>query len=416
MAYKKGEKLKTPFATYTIDGPIGAGPSGEVYLVRDSEGLPFAGKILNASSTTPDRVREFRRAFEFCIKNEHPGVARIHDMGLAKKGAGFYVMPFYAESLRDLIARGMAPGQALTYFSRMLDGVEAGHLHHVSHLNVKPENMFLDPVHEWVVVADFGVAHLEKDDLLAAAEYSEGNRARQFPYAAPEQRVREAEIDHRADIYSLGVILHEMITGSLPSAAESKPIVSIDPHFAYLDELIAEMSAPDPAQRPASIDELKRQLIARGNEYFSRQRLNALKTQVIAESEAGDSFLANPIRIVSADYLEGIVYFKLNTTPTPNWMAAFKNPRSAFSFYTGAEPETFIFNGDAMNVRLPGDASARQFVQYTKSYIDMANAQYREHVIAFHQRQMQAERESLRHQMAEEERRLRILTEIRDAI
>jgi serine/threonine protein kinase len=416
VGYKKGEKLKTTFDTYSIEERIGAGGSGEVYAVRDSDNLAFAVKILEKKKATPHQLKLFKKEIDFCSRGAHPNIIRIHDSGMAKKGAIFYVMPMYTESLRDLISQGIDPERVLPYFSQVLDGVEAGHLHRIWHLDLKPENLLHNEAHQHLVVNDFGIAHFEAEELLDAFETNRSEQLTQFPYAAPEQKARGQEVDQRADIFALGVLLNEMFTGTVRSSAEDRTIASTAPDYAYLDDLVSEMTHQDPSQRPSSIDEIKKQLIARGHEFFSRQRLHSLRSEVLPEGEAGDSFLVNPIKIVSADYADGIIYFRLNANPTPNWIAAFKNPRSAFSFYTGAEPETFSFSGDAMNVKLPGDANARQFVQYTKSYIDLANAQYREHVIAFHQRQMQAEREALRRQVAEEERRLRILTEIRNAI
>lgn len=416
VGYKKGEKLKTAFDTYSVEEQRGAGGSGEVYTVCDSDGLVFVSKILDKGKASSAQLEQFRNAIEFCARGTHLNIVRVLDSGLAKKGASFHVMPLYAESLRHLISRGIAPERVLPYFGQVLDGVEAGHLNRIWHLDLKPENLLHDADHQHLVVTDFGIFHLIDEDLLTAAETNDSEQLANFPYAAPEQKARGHEVDQRADIFALGLILNEMFTGAAPQSSEFQTIASISPAHAYLDDLVSQMTNPDPAERPPSIDEIKKQLIARGNEFFSRQRLNSLRSEVLPESEAGDSFLANPIRIVSADYSDGTIFFKLNANPTPNWIAAFKNPRSAFSFYTGAEPETFAFSGDAMNVKLPGDANARQFVQYTKSYIDLANAQYREHVIAFHQRQMLAEREALRRQLAEEERRLRILTEIRNAI
>jgi serine/threonine protein kinase len=416
VGYKTGEKLKTTFDTYSIEERIGAGGSGEVYAVRDSDNLVFAAKILDKGKTTSNRLKQFKNEIDFCSRGAHPNIIRVYDNGMAKKGAIFYVMPLYPESLRDLITQGIDAERVLPYFGQVLDGVEAGHLHRILHLDLKPENLLHNTVHQHLVVADFGVSHFESEDLPAAVESNDREQLAHFAYAAPEQKTRGQEIDQRADIFSLGLILNEMFTGAVPQGAEHPTIASTSPDFAYLDDLVAEMTSQDPSQRPSSIDEIKKQLIARGNEFLSRQRLNSLRSVVVPEGEAGDSFLVNPIKIISADYADGVIYFRLNANPTPNWIAAFKNPRSAFSFYTGAEPEIFSFGGDAMNIKLPGDANARQFVQYTKSYIDLANAQYRDHVIAFHQRQMQAEREALRRQVAEEERRLRILTEIRNAI
>ncbi len=134
------------------------------------------------------------------------------------------------------------------------------------------------------------------------------------------------------------------------------------------------------------------------------------------ETEAGDAFLSNPIKIVSGDYADGTVYLKFNASPTPNWITAFRSPRAPANAYNGIQPDAFVFSADSMNARLAPDTSAQHLVQYAKSYIELANWQYREDVLAFHQRQMQLERDSLRKQVLEEERRLRILAEISAAI
>jgi serine/threonine protein kinase len=450
---KKPEVLSTPFDSYTIEQPRGAGVNGEVFIVRDADRQAFAAKVLEKKRATAARLKLFRAEASFSATTTHPNILRIHDRGVTKKGLSFYIMPLYSQSLRNVLATGIAPETVLGYFAQILDGIEAAHLERVVHLDLKPENILHSATDDRFAIADFGMAHFLEEELHAT---SNGNAApaiadtaddgamndgaasdaasahtataaatlrsalpSHLRYAAPEQTVAGHLIDHRADIYSLGLILNEMFTSSLPQSNQENRIATIGfiaPDYAYLDGMVAWMTAEDPGDRPATIDEIKKQLIARGNEFVSRQRLNTLKTAIIPEGEAGDSFLANPIRIVAADYSEGIVHFRLNSSPTPNWIAAFKNPRAAVRYYTGAEPDTFVLTGDSMNVHLPNDADATQFVQYTKSYIELANGQYREHVIAFHQRQMQAEREVLRRQMAEEERRLKVLEEIRAAI
>lgn len=418
MAYKKGEKLKSAFETYAIEELRGTGGTGEVYLVHDSANVPFAAKILDAQKATPARLKQVKPHLNFCSRGLHPHVAPIHDLGVAKKGASFYVMPLYASSLRHRIAQGIADEEVLSLFSQILDGVEAGHLNRLLHADLKPENILITPEQK-VVVADFGMAVFAADELIAEGLRQGADSTSRFPYAAPEQRLGGAPIDHRADIFALGLILHEMFTGMIPRGEEIatlSSIASVAPEFAYLDDLVARMIRPDRTQRPGSIDEVKKLLIAWGNEFISRQRLNALRAEVMRETEAGDAFLTNPIKILSGDYADGTVYLKLNANPTPNWITAFRSPRAPTNAYNGIEPDAFVFSGDSMNARLAPDAGALQLVQYAKSYIELANWQYREDVLAFHQRQMQLERDNLRKQVLEEERRLRILAEIRAAI
>ena len=418
MAYKKGEKLKTAFATYAIDEFLGAGGAGEVYAVRDSTNAVFAAKILDTHKATSARLAHFKDALNFCARSTHLNVAPLHDTGVAKKGASFYVTPLYAGSLRRHIAEGIPPAHVLPLFGQILDGVEASHLNHLAHGALKPENIFVTPDRR-IVVADFGMATFEEDALHAESFDETGTGPARFPYAAPEQKLNGAAIDPRADIFALGLLLNEMFTGVVPHGKEivtMNSIASFAPEFAYLDDLVARMIRPDRTQRPASIDEVKKLLIAWGNEFISRQRLNTLKDEVMRETEAGDAFLSNPIKIVSGDYADGTVYLKLNASPTPNWITAFRSPRAPANAYNGIQPDAFVFSGDSMNARLAPEQSALQLVQYAKSYIDLANWQYREDVLAFHQRQMQLERDNLRKQVLDEERRLRILAEIRSAI
>ncbi len=417
MAYKKGEKLKTAFDSYAIEELLGVGAIGEVYAVRDTSGQKFAAKILDTQKTTPEHAQAYKQALQFCFRTTHANVAPLHDLGVAKKGAGFFVTPLYARSLRKLIADGIQPANVLQLFAQILDGVEAAHLNPLVHGDLKPENIFLS-ADQHVVVADFGMAALAEVRPQSTGAPDSAVASIVCPYAAPEQRDANGLIDHRADIFALGLILSEMFTGTLPQGHEvmtMRSITSVAPAFAYLDDLVARMIHPDRTQRPSSIDELKKILIAWGNEFISRQRLNALKTEVMRETEAGDAFLTHPIKIVSGDYLDGTVYLKLNASPTPNWITAFRSPRAP-NAYNGVQPDAFVFSGDSMNARLASDESATQLVQYAKSYIELANWQYREDVLAFHQRQMQLERDNLRKQVLEEERRLQILAEIRAAI
>ena len=90
-------------------------------------------------------------------------------------------------------------------FSKILDGVEAAHLRQIFHRDLKPENIPINPASGELVVADFGVAHFEEDDLIDSVQTKVGERLGNFEYAAPEQRRPGQVVDHRADIYSLGL-------------------------------------------------------------------------------------------------------------------------------------------------------------------------------------------------------------------
>jgi hypothetical protein len=178
---------------------------------------------------------------------------------------------------------------------------------------------------------------------------------------------------------------------------------TVVPDYAYLDGLIDLMLRQNPASRP-SVGDVKRELITRDNEFVSVQRLNFLKSEVIPETEVDDPVVRNPIVLVDADYREGDLIFKLGAVPPPNWIMAFQNPRaSSWSSLQGAGPEYFSFRGNEARVTLHQQMLAPRLVEYTKSYIELAN----------HQKRLAAEREQLRKQIAEEERRKRILNGIK---
>ncbi len=413
MGYKKGDTLKTAFDTYTIQGQKGAGGAGEVYEVRDSEGSAYAVKILNATKASSARLKRFKNEIHFCTKNTHRNVIQVLASGITGSGATFYVMPLYSGTLRDLISKGIVSKAVLSYFGQILDGVEAAHLQGVWHRDIKPDNILFSAATDTLVVADFGIAHFEEEDLLTAVETKNDERLANFLYSAPEQRTRGQRVDAKADIYALGLTLNEMFTRAVPQGTAFRRVSEVAPDYAYLDGLIDLMLRQDPASRP-SVGDIKRELIARGSEFLSLQRLNSLKSEVIPETEVDDPVVRNPITLLGVDYREGDMVFTLSAVPPPNWIMAFKNPRaSSWSYLQGAGPEYFSFRGNEARVSLSQETLAQRLVEYTKSYIELANQQYQGIVTAEHRERLAAEREQLRRQIAEEERRKKILSELK---
>ena len=413
MGYKKGEILKTAFDVFVVEGLKGAGGSGEVYEVRDSDNAAYAAKILDPEKASSVRLKRFKNEINFCAKTDHRNIIKILSSGITANGATFYVMPLYSGTLRELMARDITPERILIYFGQILDGAEAAHLQGVWHRDLKPENILFSESANKLVVADFGIAHFEEEELLTAVETQNNDRLANFLYAAPEQRARGQKVGSNADVYALGLMLNEMFTGTVPLGTDFSRISEKAPNYAYLDELVELMLRQDPSRRP-SVSDVKQELIARGNEFLSLQRLNSLRSEVIPDTEVDNPLIANPIRIVDIDYRDEQLVFKLSANPNPNWITAFKNPRQNFSFYHGAEPATFGFGANSMGVRLPSGGSAAQLVQYASSYIDMANKQYRATATAAHQKRIADERARLRRQIEEEERRKRILAEVKE--
>lgn len=412
MGQKKGAVLRTTFETYTVEKRIGAGGSGEVYEVRDSAGAPYAVKVLDPSRASSTRLKRFRNEINFCSRNAHRNIIAVCAHGVTADGSVFYVMPLYSGTLRDLMAGKPAPERVLPYFVKILDGVEAAHLHDVWHRDLKPENILFSTENDTLVIADFGIAHFEEEELLTAVETKNNERLANFLYSAPEQRVRGQQVDGKADIYALGLVLNEMFTGSVPLGTMPRTVSAAAPGFAYLDELIEIMLRQEPSSRP-SVTEVKRQLIARGNEFISLQKLNAMKSEVIPETEVDDSLIREPIKIVDFDFRAGHLVIKLSAAPPANWVMAFQRPTSQWSSFMGSGPEAFIFHGKEASVRLPRGVPAKQLGEYAKSYVELANRQYADRVRIEHQKRLAREREELRRRVEEEEQRQKILRELR---
>ena len=259
MGYKKGDVLKTAFDTYTIKGQRGAGGSGEVYEVRDSEDVAYAVKILNPERVTATRLKRFKNEIHFCTKNTHRNVIQVHGSGATMTGATFYVMPLYSGTLRDMMSKGIAHPAVLSCFGQISDGIEAAHLQGVWHRDVKPENILFSATTNELVVADFGIAHFEEEELLTAVETRNDERLANFLYAAPEQKLRGQKVDSKADVYALGLILNEMFSGAVPLGTSFRRVSEAAPEYGYLDGLIDLMLRQDPTARP-SVSDVKREL------------------------------------------------------------------------------------------------------------------------------------------------------------
>jgi serine/threonine protein kinase len=412
MGYKKGDVVKTAFDTYTIERRRGAGGSGEVYEVSDADGVAYAAKFLDSERASTTKLKRFKNEIHFCTKNTHPNIIQIIASGITASGTTFYVMPLYSGTLRELISKGIARPAVLPYFGQILDGVEAAHLRGVWHRDVKPENILFSAEIDTLIVADFGIAHFEEDDLLTAVETRNNERLANFLYSAPEQRNRNQRVDGKADIYALGLILNEMFSGAVPQGTSFRKVSEVAHDYGYVDELVDLMLRQDPDARP-SVEIVKRELIARGNEFLSVQRLNSLKSQVIPETEVDDPIIRTPIEIADADYQDGHLVFTLTAAPPPNWIAAFQNPRKSREFYPGAGPENFIFRGRAATVPLGPGMSAPRLTEYTKSYVKLADEQYTETKVWEHRHRLAQEHERYRKKIEEEERRQKILREIK---
>jgi serine/threonine-protein kinase len=243
---------------------------GGVFLAEDSTlGRPVAIKLISEKTAFDGETRNrFLGEARAMATVEHPNVVRIYSFGEEPSGP-YIVMEFIeGESLADRLRREgrLAVGEALSIALQVADGLDAAWKKGVVHRDVKPSNVLLDRSGR-VHVADFGLAkHLAADPGVTATGAILGT-----PHYIPPEQARGERVDFRSDMYSLGIVLYEMLAGEKPFKGSSpavvvaqhleKPLPSLREVMAGipppLAELVEAMADKDPARRPASYAELQ---------------------------------------------------------------------------------------------------------------------------------------------------------------
>jgi eukaryotic-like serine/threonine-protein kinase len=205
-----------------VDGLIASGGMGDVYRARDTRlDRNVALKVLAPSvSADADRLARFAQEARTTALLNHPNIVAVYDVG-ADAGVPFVVSELLrGETLRARMKNGALPiGVAVTYAAEIARGLVAAHRLGVVHRDLKPENIFITE-DEHVKILDFGLAKCRNETLGLSEQDSSvstqpGTILGTVGYMSPEQ-VRGTPADERSDIFSLGVILHEMISGMAP--------------------------------------------------------------------------------------------------------------------------------------------------------------------------------------------------------
>src|SRR5258707_12962003 len=214
----------TTIAQYTIVSKIGEGGMGEVWRARDPRlGRDVAIKILPAEfATHADRLNRFEQEARATSALNHSNILTVYDIG-THEGSPYIVAELLeGEELRDRLDHGQIPlRKAIDYVQQIVSGLSAAHEKGIVHRDLKPENLFITR-DERIKILDFGIAKLTSSPQSNNPDISEDATRKVLTnpgvvigtvgYMSPEQ-VRGQTADHRSDIFSFGVILHEMITG-----------------------------------------------------------------------------------------------------------------------------------------------------------------------------------------------------------
>jgi serine/threonine protein kinase len=261
---KLGSTLSTCNHRYTLTQHIGDGGSGVVYAGSDEQGNKWAIKVLNMKApgfTT--KLERFRNELEFCRRNTHPNILTVCDANTDTPDwdvRPFYVMRRYRRSLDHLIKEGIPVDRVLVYFRQLLEALEHVHTKGIIHRDIKPKNVLFDDERDALLLADFGIAHFTEEDLRTTVNTGTGERLANIEYAAPEQRRPGGCVDQRADIYALGLVLHEMFTRIVPQGQGYGTIASRSLRHGGLDALVTAMIQHDPNARLASISVVRERL------------------------------------------------------------------------------------------------------------------------------------------------------------
>ncbi|MSR61634.1 MAG: serine/threonine protein kinase [Planctomycetes bacterium] len=242
-------ELAPLFPELELESLLGAGGMGAVYKAKQKRlGRAVALKVLHGElSGDPLFVERFLREAQALAKLAHPGIVAIHDFGEREKRC--YLVMEYVDgtNLRTLLKQGLlAPRQALDIVRQLCDALQFAHDEGVVHRDIKPENVLVDTAGR-VKIADFGLAKLVGGP--AQLSLTSANQVMGTPhYMAPEQVEHPRDVDHRADLYSLGVVFYEMLTGELPLGRFQAPSerVQID---VRLDEIVMKSLARERERR-----------------------------------------------------------------------------------------------------------------------------------------------------------------------
>ena len=406
-------KFETPFESYQATKVLGEGGAGRVYEAVNKTGESFAIKCLAPERITTERQKRFKNEIIFCQNQTHTNIVCVIDTGVIYINdvkCPFYVMPKYAGTLRTYM-KSIKPESVLTVFSQILDGTEAAHLLNVCHRDLKPENILWDDDNNQVVITDFGIAHFEEEEIYTAVETKVTARMANFQYSAPEQRTRGAKVDHRADIFSLGLLLNELFTGEIPHGTGYTRIADVSPNQGYLDNIVEAMIQQNPEKRLSSILEVKKELIGHKNAFIALQRLEESKKKIVPTSEPPEF---EDIFITGLDYENGVLCLFLNRNIPPGWAQEFQYPRSGHSSILGYGPESFQISGNRASIGIrENENTIQQVVNHAKDYVSAANRGYVQQLQAQAAQEEERLRERYKKEVAEAEARKNILSRIK---
>ncbi|MGH7581792.1 MAG: protein kinase domain-containing protein [Gemmatimonadales bacterium] len=268
------DSLRTSLADrYTFERKLGQGGMATVYLAEDlKHHRKVAVKVLREDLAASLGAPRFLREIEIAAQLQHPHILPLFDSGDAA-GTLFFVMPYVdGESLEARLARGLPSFAECTAMLRdIARGLGFAHAHHVMHRDIKPANVMLSS--GAAMITDFGIAKAiaASRTTYGGATLTEPGSAPGTPaYMAPEQAVGANDADQRVDLYALGCLAYEMLTGQVPFhyptaqgmveahlTEQAAPVKSIRPDCPpLLNDLVMQLLEKDPTRRVQTADDV----------------------------------------------------------------------------------------------------------------------------------------------------------------
>ena len=291
------ETVRKAFPQLEILELLGRGGMGCVFKARQPKlNRLVALKILSPNlETKPGFAARFAHEGELLARLNHPNIVTVYDSG--ESGGFYYLLLEIVDgvNLRQAMrAERFTPEQALTIISKICDALQYAHGKGVLHRDIKPENILLDTAWQ-IKIADFGIGKLRDDShddshrAFGVSQEQEGNETTAFnvsltqtgqvigtlAYMAPEQLDDPQHVDHRVDIYSLGVVFYELLTGELPRGHFPVPSEK-SPVSADIDNTVMKALHKEREKRQQSAEELKSEIASAKGTPLPKQR-NPLK-------------------------------------------------------------------------------------------------------------------------------------------
>jgi Tol biopolymer transport system component len=359
----------TRLGPHDIVAPIGAGGMGEVYKARDTRlGRDVAIKVLPAAfASDPDRLRRFEQEARATAALDHPNILAIHDLG-THEGSPYLVEELLeGSSLRERMRDGAIPcRKAVEIAAQVASGLAAAHAKGIFHRDLKPENVFVtaDGI---VKILDFGLARLKGPAFDGRPEAASVTPTETRPgvvlgtagYMAPEQ-VRGEPADARSDIFALGVVVYEAVTGTQPFARGT----AAETLTAILKEDPPDLTAVDP-KTPADLARLVRHCLEKspGDRFQSARDLAfdflAVATPSSSTGARGVTVLGRPRRarllataaallfvaFVGGAFLGGRRAGRRATPPPPTFQQITFRPQTIFRARFVPDGRTIVYSG-----------------------------------------------------------------------